>query len=95
MGSTQNPRHTEKMCQVVMAVKSSVCLALKSNHRGRKRRGTWDKAGARSRGPIMQSLVNVRHLNLGLRAMGSHRRDVSNRVTRSDLLSKEVILASA
>lgn len=61
----------------------------------RKRRGTWDKAGERSRGPIMQSLVKVRSLTLGLRAMGSHRRDVSNRVTRSDLLSKEVILASA
>lgn len=61
----------------------------------RKRRGTWDKVGKRSRGPIIQSFVKVRSLNLGLRTIGSHRRDVSNRVTRSDLLSKEMILASA
>lgn len=52
----------------------------------RKEEGTWDEAGERSRGSVMQGLAEVRTLDCVLKAAGSLGRDLSNRVTRSDLL---------
>lgn len=59
-----------------------------------KDKGTWDKAGERSRGSVTQGLVKVRTLDFVLKATGSLGRDLSNRVTRSDLLLKGITLAS-
>lgn len=56
----------------------------------KKEKGTWDEAGERSRGSVMQGLVKVRSLDFVLKATGNLGRDLSNRVTRSDLLLKAI-----
>lgn len=40
----------------------------------------------------MQNLIKVKRLDFVLRAIGSHKKDLSRRVSRADVLSKEVTL---